>query len=190
MCSSLVACTAQAQDGEADEDQPSAERAFEVQLQAGPRYGTNDLNLGFGGRTGFLLQNHVWLGGTFDYFLGIDESLTPTVTGKFRTWNAGGEVGYELAVTDGLWLRPYLGFGLARAVETICGPGVTGERCVSPAGSNHAVFNLGGLLRYAMGLVTVSADVRRRGVVGSWDFADSAVWYSAWVFAADVGVAL
>ncbi len=189
-CLSLAACRAHAQDAEAEQDEPSAARTFKLHLQAGPRYGTNDLNLGFGARTGFLLQSHVWLGGSFDYFLGADEARGPTITDKFRTWNAGGEVGYELALAERLWLRPYLGFGLARADETVCGPGVSGERCVSAASSNHAVCTLGGLLMYRIGIVTVSGEVRRRGVVGSWDVADRAAWYSAWVFGAEVGVAL
>ena len=189
-CLSLVACAAHAQESDDDDGQPSAGRTFKMQLQAGPRYGTHDLNLGFGGRAGFLLRDHFWLGGSFDYFLG-HQSRGATLTDKFRMWNAGGEVGYDLGLADGLWLRPYLGFGLARTDETVCGPGVTGEMCVSAAqgSSNRPVFTPGGLLMYTIGIVTVSGDVRLRSVVGSWDLADSAAWSSAWVFGAEVGVA-
>ena len=188
-CLSLFACAAHAQESEDDEGEPSAGRTFKMQLQAGPRYGTHDLNLGFGGRAGFLLWNDVWLGASFDYFLGVNESRGPTFTDRFRMWNAGGEIGYDVGLADGLWLRPYLGFGLARVDETVCGPGVTGEMCVSPASSNRPVCTLGGLLMYTVGIVTVSGDARLRSVVGSWDVADSAAWSSAWVFGAEVGVA-
>ena len=190
-CLSLVACVAHAQESEDDEGEPSAGRMFKMQLQAGPRYGTHDLNLGLGGRAGFLLWNDVWLGGSFDYFLGVNQSRGPTFTDKFRMWNAGGEVGYDLRLADGLGLRPYLGFGLARTDETVCGPGVTGEMCVSraPGSWSRPVCTLGGLLMYTMGIVTVSGDVRLRSVVGSWDLADSAAWSSAWVFGGEVGVA-
>jgi hypothetical protein len=184
-CLSLVACAAHAQELEDEEGVPSAGSTFKMQLQAGLRYGTHDLNLGFGGRAGFLLRNHVWLGGSFDYFLGVSQSRGATFTDDFRMWNVGGEVGYALGVAEGLWLRPYLGLGLAHADETVCGPGATGEMCVSPASSNRPVCTLGGLLTYTMGIFSVSGDVRLRSVVESWKLADGA----AWVVGAEAGVA-
>ena len=77
-----------------------------MQLQIGVRYGTRDLNLGFGARGGFLLPNHMWLGGSFDYFLGFSRLIEgSTGTDNYRAWNLGGEVGYDFDLDEGFSLR-------------------------------------------------------------------------------------
>jgi hypothetical protein len=65
---------------------------------------------------------------------------------------------------------------------------VTGELCVSPASSNVKACTLGGLLRYARGIFSVSGDVRLLSAVEGWKLFDSAAWTSAWIFGAEAGV--
>jgi hypothetical protein len=182
----MVSLVAHAQDSGDDEVEVSTVRGFKMQIQAGPRYGTQNLHLGLGGRAGLLLGNDVWLGGSFDYFLGVKDAEGPDITEEFRLWNVDAELGYDFAFGHGLSLRPYLGFGLARRQDTVCGPGVNGEMCgPRRAGEwSRPAFKLGGLLMYTTGMVTVSGDVRLLSVVGS----NSSAWDSAWVFGAEVGV--
>jgi hypothetical protein len=185
---SLIACNAFAQDLEDAEDEASPGRMFKMQLQTGVRYGTRDLNLGFGARGGFLLPNHMWLGGSFDYFLGFSHLIeASTGTDNYRVWSLGGEVGYDFDLDEGFSLRPYLGLGLVHADETICAL-IDGERCFSPVNVNAKACTLGGLLRYTIGIFSVSGDVRRRSVVEGWHLFDSAAWSSVWVFGAEAGV--
>jgi Autotransporter beta-domain len=188
-CLSLIACKAYAQDLEDEDGEAPPRRTFKIPLQAGLRYGTRDLNLGFGARGGFQLPNHMWLGGSFDYFLGFSRLVeASTGTDNYRVWNVGGEVGYDFDIDEGFSLRPYLGLGLAHADETLCARLDTGERCISPVRSNAKGCTLGWLLRYTIGIFSVSGDVRRRSVVEGWNLFDSAAWTSAWVFGAETGV--
>jgi hypothetical protein len=185
---SLIACTAFAQDLEDGEDGLDAGRTFKMQLLAGLRYGTHNLNLGFGARGGFLLPNHMWLGGAFDYFMGASLPNKYGGIDKYKTWNVGGEVGYEVGLADGFSLSPYLGLGLAHSEDTPCAPLVTGEVCARPMSGNDPVCTLGGLLMYRIGMFSMSGDVRVRSVVANSEFGESAAWISAWVFGAEAGI--
>jgi hypothetical protein len=106
-------------------------------------------------------------------------------TSRFR-WGACASSHFDLIKE--LWLRPYLGLGLEHSDDTICGPGMRGELCVSPGSSNAKACTLGGLLRYTMGIFSVSGDVRRLSVVEGWKLFDSAAWTSAWIFGVEAGV--
>jgi hypothetical protein len=65
---------------------------------------------------------------------------------------------------------------------------MTGELCVPAGSSNTKACTLGGLLRYTMGIFSVSADVRLLSVVEGWKLFDSATWTSGWIFGAEAGV--
>lgn len=90
----------------------------------GLRFGSDDLNLGFGGRAGYTLDFGLYVGGMGEYFLGTSDDAGGVET-SFSAWMLGGEVGYDLGVAQGLVIRPALTIALA---------GVTAEVCVNAAG--------------------------------------------------------
>jgi hypothetical protein len=132
------------------------------QMNGGARYGSDDLNLGFGARGGYTLQNGVYLGGVFDYFIGQSETQTlggTTISASAHVWTLGFEGGFDFALTDVLMVRPFLGIGIATASGEICMDQVGGQVC-QHASSDDSFIEIGGLLNYMAGTLMLGGDAR------------------------------
>ena len=132
------------------------------QMNGGARYGSDNLNLGFGARGGYTLPNGVYIGGLFDYFIGESQSETlggTTVSASAHLWDIGAEGGFDFALTDKLMVRPFLGIGLATATGDICMDQVGGPMCVH-ASNDDSFIEIGGLLNYLSGSLMFGGDAR------------------------------
>ena len=151
-----------------------------VQFGAGARYATAGLGLGFGGRAGFAVPKGLYLGVSFDYFLGSSrESLAAIYNKRSGFWNLDGEFGYDMALTGALSIRPNFRLGLARNQHYICGPVDTTVTCFPRDTSNAVDLQLGGVLSYDVGNFWFSGDARVH-------YADD-LWTA--IIGCDVGVA-
>jgi hypothetical protein len=140
-----------------------------VQFGAGARYATAGLGLGFGGRAGYALPNGLYLGVSFDYFLGsTGESPAPIYTKQSGFWNLDGEIGYVLALMGALSLRPNIGIGFAHNQHYICGPVGTTKTCFPRDTSKAVDLQLGGVLSYSIGSFWFSGDARVRQADDMW----------------------
>jgi hypothetical protein len=131
---------------------------------AGPRWGTDDLNIGIGGRIGYTLRQNVYIGGIFDYWFGESiEQVTPggTVTGSASAWDIMAEAGYDFGLTPTFVLRPFGGLGLIHADAEICtespvDPDVT---CIEASG-NEAIGSFGAQALAALDALTLGGELR------------------------------
>jgi hypothetical protein len=133
-----------------------------VQVLGGPRFGSDNLNFGLGIKAGYTLPMDLYLGGTFDYFIGEhDES---TVNGyhseyDFSFWLLTPEVGYDFGITPAFMVRPFGGIGLAS---------VDGESCATGPGYNNCQdfsdtevgLTIGGLVSYTTDPVFFGGELR------------------------------
>jgi hypothetical protein len=132
------------------------------QMNAGARYGSDNLNLGLGARGGYTLPNGVYLGGMFDYFIGEHRSLSANGTSSSadaHMWDVAAEGGFDFALTDALMIRPYIGLGIAEASASVCMDAVGGPTCIDASGSD-SFLELGGLINYLSGQLMFGGDVR------------------------------
>lgn len=139
------------------------------QMNAGARYGSDDLNLGLGARGGYTLPNGVYIGGMFDYFIGVSETLMSTGTSisqEAHMWDIGAEGGFDFALTDAVMVRPFLGLGIAEASAQVCMDAVGGPMCVSGSASDSFI-EVGGLINYLSGQLMFGGDVRLLAARGS-----------------------
>jgi hypothetical protein len=136
--------------------------ANRVSASLGLGFGSNDLNFGFGARAGYTIRPGIYVGALGDYWLGksLDE-LNPgfQTTGSARAWDVFGNVGYDLAPSETLVLRPFAGYGALVTFGDVCTSGLGGESCQSNHDSKRAglvgtqllfdvhPFTLGGELR-------------------------------------------
>jgi hypothetical protein len=131
----------------------SAQGAFTAsKAQVGARVGygvytgDGDLNpygIGFGAAAGYTLDMNVFLGASFEYYLGESEDA-PGAKGSFNVWNLMFEPGYDVAVGDSMVLRPQVGIGLTSVMAEVCTslppPFGTGQEvCMDASESKMAV---------------------------------------------------
>ena len=133
-----------------------AETQNKLQLVGMAGYGTNHLNFGFGARAGYTLPYNVYLGASFQYFLG-DTQTAYTMKVSARYFTFAGEVGYDFQIVPHVVVRPLLGIGAMWASEEICG--VTSTGCQSQSDS-HSLVELGGVFNYSWDPVFVGGEMR------------------------------
>ena len=127
------------------------------------RYGTQDLNLGFGARGGFTLPIGIYVGGVFDYFLGTSQTQSmpgASTTAEASMWDVGGEAGYDFGFRDSVVVRPYLGFGMASAQAKVCIDDGTGSPVCMTGSSSKAFISFGGQVNYMAGSFYAGGDLR------------------------------
>jgi hypothetical protein len=136
----------------------------QTQVLGGLRYGTDKLSVGFGARGGYTLSNRIYVGGSFDYFLGEDEHAP--VAGveteiDYSVWVLLAEGGYDFGLHPNWVLRPMGGLGLAVASGEACVtvPFGGGSQCQSRDDSDLAL-SLGGLLHYVHGALLVGPEFK------------------------------
>jgi hypothetical protein len=132
------------------------------QVEGGLRYGSDNLNLGFGVRGGGTLAQGFYIGGLFDYFLGSTQTenlFGTTLTAKASLWDLGAEGGFDFGVNAKVVLRPFVGLGIAHAQGSVCMDAVGGPVC-SNASNDSAFFELGGLVNYVSDTFIAGGDVR------------------------------
>lgn len=92
-----------------------------LSLGGGPRFGSNNLNFGLGARIGYTIEQSVYFGGVFDWWLGEhSETGAPLPTETHASaWNLMGDVGYDFGITPKFVIRAYGGAGIIQtSVET------------------------------------------------------------------------
>src|SRR5262245_25102689 len=139
------------------------------QMNGGPRYGSDDLNLGLGARGGYTLPNGVYLGGMFDYWIGEKQTLIQggtSITAETHAWTVGAEGGFDFALTDAVMIRPFLGLGIAETTAQVCTDQIGGPMCIDGSGSDSFI-EFGGLLNYLTGSMMFGGDVRLIAARGS-----------------------
>jgi hypothetical protein len=132
----VVACCGAA--GRAVADYPSAALTWShAQMNGGARYGSDNLNLGFGARGGYTLPNGVYIGGLFDYFIGESQTMSnsgTSISASAHEWNIGAEGGFDFRLDERLMVRPFIGLGIANASGEVCIDQVGGPQCTSVSG--------------------------------------------------------
>jgi hypothetical protein len=135
--------------------------ADRVSMSLGPGFGSSDLNLGFGARAGYTVGPGVYFGALGDYWFGksFGGEATPTppgggITGSARAWDVFGNVGYDLAPSETLVLRPFVGYGILGSLGEMCLQTCESSRESKQAGlvGSELLFDLDGL--------TVGGDLR------------------------------
>jgi hypothetical protein len=133
-----------------------AETQNKLQLVGMAGYGTNHLSFGFGARAGYTLPYNVYLGASFQYFLG-ETQTTFTLKVSASEFTFAGEVGYDFQIVPHVVVRPLLGIGAMWASGEICG--LTSTGCQSQSGS-HSLVELGAVLNYSWSSVFVGGEMR------------------------------
>ncbi len=101
-----------------------------LQLDVGFRYGMgfedegpNPFGMGLGVGLGYTLQSSVYVGGVFDYFFGetvTEDDLGVELETSANLWQAMGEVGYDLGLSESWVLRGKGGLGYASLSAETC----------------------------------------------------------------------
>jgi hypothetical protein len=147
------------------EEAHALERGFtweRATLNGGPRLATDDLNFGLGINGGYTLNQGVYLGGLFNYFLGEkDESnFGPTrVEYDFDAWFLMFEGGFDFSLAPKLVVRPTFAMGIAGAHGEVCVITPAGEACDSDSDSDFQAAVSGQLL-YDLGGLTIGGETR------------------------------
>jgi hypothetical protein len=155
----------------------------------GAYMGDGDLNpygFGLGARAGYTLEPNVYLGGLFNFFFGEEDETTVGVLGVSATarenvnaWVLQGEVGYDIAASSSIVLRPKLGLGVTQFSGEVCVEGpVVGESCEDDS-DGEVSFSLGLEAPIDLGGFFISPEAR-------FHFVDDA---SAFIFAVNLGAA-
>jgi hypothetical protein len=138
-----------------------AGRADATSIGAAIGYGTpggdpNAFGLGFQGRLGFSLPFNIYAGGSFVYHLGTSNEIAGVKTSN-NAWYAGGEIGYDIPISDSSFMiRPLVGLGGLVLRTEIC----SGGDCIK-LGSRTSVYVAPTVYgQYDFGPVYVGADVR------------------------------
>jgi hypothetical protein len=139
------------------------------QMNGGARYGSDNLNLGFGARGGYTLPNGIYLGGIFDYFIGESQSVImggTSITADAHMWDIAAEGGFDFALTETVMIRPFIGLGIAEASAEICTDQIGGPSCIS-ASNSDTFLEVGGLINVLTGSMMFGGDVRLLAADGS-----------------------
>ena len=80
---------------------------------------TNPYGIGFGAAAGYTLDMSLYLGASFEYYLGASEE-TPVGDVKVNIWNLMFEPGYDIGVGENMVVRPQLGLGLSSVTAEVC----------------------------------------------------------------------
>jgi hypothetical protein len=128
-------------------------------LHGGPRFGTDDLNLGGGLNGGYTLGQGVYLGGLFNYFFGESDEFLGAEYG-FDAWFLMFDGGYDFGLADPFVLRATGALGLVTVHARFCvqppgGP----EDCDSETESEFAGA-FGGNAIYDAGGLTLGGELR------------------------------
>lgn len=79
----------------------------------------NPYGVGFGVAAGYTLDMNLYLGASFEYYLGAsEEGVGGEVSANI--WNLMFEPGYDIAAGDALVIRPQLGLGLSSVNAEVC----------------------------------------------------------------------
>jgi len=138
----------------------SARAQYGFSLQGGT---INPYALGLGARGGYTLDFALYLGGSLDWYSGTSNSvLGNTISGDH--WQVLADVGYDLALTPDMVLRPLGNIGVARKSMGYCfeETGVCGEKA-----SNAVVLGLGAEYLYSFGMFNIGADLRFNGLAAN-----------------------
>jgi len=136
-----------------------------VSVSIGPEYASNDLNLGLGVRAGYTIRQSVYFGIVADYWLGTSQDATvpggATIKASAHAWDVMGDVGYDLAPSPTLVLRPYVGFGIYGAFGEACTsvPGAATTMCVDSHASKGAGA-IGGQVLVDLGGINLGGELR------------------------------
>jgi hypothetical protein len=136
-----------------------------VSASIGPEFGSNDLNLGIGARGGYTIRQAVYFGLLADYWFGSSQdAVVPgggRITQSVHGWDVFGDVGYDLAPTPTLVIRPFVGFGIfgsfGEACTSIAGAPTT--TCISEHGSKGAGL-FGGQVLAELGSINLGGELR------------------------------
>lgn len=157
----LTSRTADAQESDPAPEAGGPVTADKAQLGVGIRYGfranEGDINpwrAGFGLDAGYTFTSAVYLGGTFEYFLGEAVEIFDTkVSAKALHFMAEG--GYDLALDEHAVLRPKVGIGIANMSVDGC----SGAACGTSLGTD-VVASAGASFLLVLRPVGVSFDAR------------------------------
>jgi hypothetical protein len=112
------------------------------QASAGLRFGSDNLNLGVGGRGGFTLVQGVYIGGVLDYFFAESNA---------HLFDIGVEGGFDFAIGPDMMVRPFAGLGIAAVRACV------GDTCVS---DSDTFIELGGTFNYFLPQLFVGGELR------------------------------
>jgi hypothetical protein len=112
------------------------------QGSAGLRFGSDNLNLGLGGRGGFTLVQGVYIGGVVDYFFGEANA---------HLFDIGAEGGFDFAIGPDMMVRPFAGLGIAAVRACV------GDYCQS---DSDTFIELGGLFNYYLPQLFIGGELR------------------------------
>ncbi|MDD9947281.1 MAG: hypothetical protein OXU20_39950 [Myxococcales bacterium] len=119
---------------------------------AGIRYGTDELNLGFGAHGGYTVEPGIYIGGLFDYFLGND---------VFSAWMVLVEAGYDFGLAPGLVVRPVFDLGIVGvSVDLECPPGLEAFCDASSTSATELEAGLGAHILYNLDPITLGGELR------------------------------
>ena len=106
---------------------------------------------------------NVYLGGSFEYFLGGSDTVDG-VDVSFDVWQLQFEGGYDLGILPKLVVRPQLGLGLAGYSGELCTDDLAGQSCED---RSETAFSLapGVLALYDVGPVFLSLGVRYNAIM-------------------------
>ncbi len=116
----------------------------------------NPYGLGLGARVGYTLHDGLYLGGSFNYFLG-EEVGNDDTNGRLNQMTFAGDVGYDIGFGEGVVLRPVIGLGATIVQGEVCVVGICADDqtdpyfLVAPGVDLVLAFNrlfVGGSLRY------------------------------------------
>jgi hypothetical protein len=136
-----------------------------VSASIGPEFGSDDLNLGLGIRAGYTIRQSVYFGVLGDYWLGTSQEATVpgagTIKASAHAWDVFGDIGYDLAPSPTIVLRPFVGFGIYGAFGEACtsAPGAATTICVSSHGSKGAGL-FGGQVLVDLGGINLGGELR------------------------------
>jgi hypothetical protein len=130
--------------------------AGHLQLSATVSLGTDDRDVGLGGRFGFTLPMGLYLGAQGEHFFGTSSTVggpLGSVSTSVSFNHLAGEVGFDFVPHARLVLRPLVGFGAAQGTSqlctrlgnaTSCGESESSWRFAITTGAWAAVFLTGG----------------------------------------------
>jgi hypothetical protein len=107
----LVSAAANAQEAPFTAGKPQVGASLQYGIYTGDDVGDlNPYGLGFGLRGGYTLDMNLFVGASFEYYLGGSEDVLGEDV-SFNMYSFMLEPGYDIAVGEGLVLRPQLGIG-------------------------------------------------------------------------------
>lgn len=131
-------------------------------FSGGPRFASDDLNLGLGVNAGGTLDSGPYIGGLATYYFGENEETTvlgTTTEASFSALFVMAEGGYDFGLSPAFVLRPTLGLGVVMGFVEVCSNALGGEQCQDDSESE---FNgqLGGQALFETGGITLGGELR------------------------------